>query len=70
MRPEQGPYFRQVFLLKNLKARMIMSDRTGLYSLKGDITEQEMDAFRIALRLLEQFNLGDIVSADSVDIQK
>ncbi|KKN59465.1 hypothetical protein LCGC14_0541770 [marine sediment metagenome] len=70
MRPEQGPYYRQVFLLKNLKARMIMSDRTGLYSLKGDITEQEMDAFRIALRLLEQFNLGDIVSADSVDIQK
>ncbi len=70
MRPEQGPYYRQVFLLKNLKARMIMSDRTGLYSLKGDITEQEMDAFRIALRFLEQFNLGTIVSTDSVDIQK
>lgn len=56
-----GQHDEEMILLRNLINRITRNDRTGLYSLKGDITDTEIGALKHASTIFRHYNLGELV---------
>ena len=55
----------EIILMRNLLNRLEQSNKTGLYSLKGNITISERGALATAYNIFMSYNSGAIVSKQS-----